>query len=159
MDDILKKLHPCAVLETHQIQHGSFPPQISLEPSACLELFKEMQAVVQKHVDRRGRDATEAAYAASDMQAMDDEFEKLLDEEVAVAANPWPIPAMPGGCLKEVFCRFRHTEFTESCRCDAQLWMPCCGLLLSPIYSRGCFWQPLTPLNSVGALYSNIQSE
>ena len=128
MDDILKKLHPCAVLETHQIQHGSFPPQISLEPSACLKLFKEMQAVVQKHVDMSGRDATEAAYAASDMQALDNEFEKLLDEEVAVVANPWPIPAMPGGCLKEVFCHFlAHRIYRElSLRrttLDAMLWL------------------------------------
>lgn len=96
VEDILHRLHPCAVLEAHQIQQGSFPPQISLEPSECLELFKTMHAVVQNKVAISGSNSFEAAYEAQDMQAMDDELTKLLDQEAAVVQDPWPLPAMAG---------------------------------------------------------------
>ena len=108
VDDILHRIHPCAVLESHQIQHGSFPPQISLEPSDCLELFKTMHAVVQNHANTSGRDSFESAYAAQDMQALNDEFGKLLDEEVAVAQDPCPLPAMAGECLKKLHITFQR---------------------------------------------------
>lgn len=86
VDEILRRLHPCAVLEAHQLQRGGFPPQISLEPSDCLELYQAMAAVVQQQFDRLGRTAMEAAYAAQDMGILEGLLQDALSAETHVAA-------------------------------------------------------------------------
>ncbi len=44
---MFNKLHPCAVLTAHQVQHSGFPSEVSLEPCDCLELFSSMRQVHQ----------------------------------------------------------------------------------------------------------------
>jgi len=44
---VFNKLHPCAVLTAHQVQHSGFPSEVSLEPCDCLELFSSMRQVHQ----------------------------------------------------------------------------------------------------------------
>ena len=45
--DVFKKIHPCAVLTAAQLQDGSFPSELSLEPCDCLELANAMHDVLQ----------------------------------------------------------------------------------------------------------------
>lgn len=46
-EQTLRKLHPYAVLDAHQIAQSGFPSDLALEPSDCLELFHSLQSALQ----------------------------------------------------------------------------------------------------------------
>ncbi len=94
-EKVLRRLHPCAVLDAQQIQHTGFPPQVTLEPRDCLELFNSMRAVVNEHIDASGRAEFETAYEAQDQLKLDWLLKVMISAHHAAAA-PLPLPQPPG---------------------------------------------------------------
>ena len=113
IDQVLRRLHPCAVLDAPQLQRNGFPPQISLEPSDCLELYQAMVSVVQWQFERFGCSAMEAAYAAQDVDNLNGLLQAALEAEIHVAA-PKPHVGAPAHIGKQAVAMCR-TQL-EMCR-------------------------------------------
>ena len=67
---VFNKIHPCAVLTAHQVQHSGFPSEVSLEPCDCLELISSMRQVHQE-AKQLADDSLEACSTAKGASVMD----------------------------------------------------------------------------------------
>lgn len=98
-EQMLQRLHPCAVLVANDIKQGGFPSQLNLEARDCLELFDSMRAVLQEYLaayeaNTAVADGPQNVRDRSDLQEL---LEDLIGERAAKpAAEPASEPAVDG---------------------------------------------------------------
>lgn len=135
------------MLDAPQLQRNGFPPQISLEPSDCLELYQAMDAVVQWQIKQFGWNAMEAAYAAQDMDRLNGLLRAALEAEIHVAA-PMPHAGTPGDIVEQAVALSEpRIDPCRSCKCKVH---NCCGFQMAALYTvascfESCLQSPTLP--------------